>query len=189
MSDCLFCKIIHGEIPTTKVYEDDQCLAFLDIAPLAPTHFLVVPKQHFASAERQKDEAVIHLADALDDGARQLFILCCHVVERAVRLDVAKRHTGGAAEGGQRAELILDIGLRLGRGNVHAAATKAHQIGEAGVRADMHARLAAARDGLRHHERIAPVIAAGDVCGRNQRDHGLVHPDGIRAEALAKVAV
>ena len=37
MSDCLFCKIIHGEIPTTKVYEDDQCLAFLDIAPLAPT--------------------------------------------------------------------------------------------------------------------------------------------------------
>ena len=106
-----------------------------------------------------------------------------------MRLDVAKRHTGGAAEGGQRAELILDIGLRLGRGNVHAAAAKAHQIGEAGVRADMHARLTAARDGLRHHERIARVIAAGDVCGRNQRDHGFVHPDGIRAEALAKVAV
>ena len=50
MSDCLFCKIIAGEIPTTKVYEDDKCLAFLDIAPLAPTHFLVIPKQHFASA-------------------------------------------------------------------------------------------------------------------------------------------
>ena len=86
-------------------------------------------EQHFASAERQKGETVVHFADALDDGARQLFILCRHVVERAVRLDVAKRHTGGAAEGGQRAELILDIGLRLGRGNVHAAAAKAHQIG------------------------------------------------------------
>ena len=56
MSDCLFCKIIHGEIPTTKVYEDDQCLAFLDIAPLAPTHFLVVPKQHFASAAEATEE-------------------------------------------------------------------------------------------------------------------------------------
>ena len=49
MSDCLFCKIIAGEIPTTKVYEDDKCLAFLDIAPLAPTHFLVIPKQHIKS--------------------------------------------------------------------------------------------------------------------------------------------
>ena len=56
MSDCLFCKIIHGEIPTTKVYEDDQCLAFVDIAPLAPTHFLVVPKQHFASAAEATEE-------------------------------------------------------------------------------------------------------------------------------------
>ena len=49
MSDCLFCKIIAGEIPSKKVYEDDQCLVFCDIAPLAPTHFLVIPKQHFAS--------------------------------------------------------------------------------------------------------------------------------------------
>ena len=49
MNDCLFCKIIAGEIPTTKVYEDDKCLAFLDIAPLAPTHFLVIPKQHIDS--------------------------------------------------------------------------------------------------------------------------------------------
>ena len=56
MSDCLFCKLIDGEIPTTKVYEDDQCLAFLDIAPLAPTHFLVVPKQHFASAAEATEE-------------------------------------------------------------------------------------------------------------------------------------
>ena len=46
MSDCLFCKIIAGEIPSTKVYEDDLVLAFRDIAPQAPTHVLVVPKTH-----------------------------------------------------------------------------------------------------------------------------------------------
>ena len=50
MSDCLFCKIIAGEIPSKKVYEDELCFAFYDIAPMAPTHFLVVPKQHLASA-------------------------------------------------------------------------------------------------------------------------------------------
>ncbi len=46
MSDCLFCKIIGGEIPSTKVYEDELVYAFRDIAPMAPTHILVVPKTH-----------------------------------------------------------------------------------------------------------------------------------------------
>ena len=46
MSNCLFCKIIAGEIPSTKVYEDETVLAFRDIAPQAPTHVLVVPKTH-----------------------------------------------------------------------------------------------------------------------------------------------
>ncbi len=50
MNDCIFCKIIAGEIPSKKVYEDELCFAFYDIAPLAPTHFLVVPKEHIASA-------------------------------------------------------------------------------------------------------------------------------------------
>ena len=49
MSDCLFCKIAAGEIPSGKVYEDELCYAFFDIAPQAPTHFLVVPKQHIGS--------------------------------------------------------------------------------------------------------------------------------------------
>ena len=49
MSDCLFCKIIAGDIPSTKVYEDDLCYAFRDIAPQAPTHILVVPKAHIDS--------------------------------------------------------------------------------------------------------------------------------------------
>lgn len=48
--DCIFCKIIKGEIPSTKVYEDGLCYAFRDIAPAAPVHILVVPKAHIASA-------------------------------------------------------------------------------------------------------------------------------------------
>lgn len=46
MSDCIFCKIIAGEIPSDKLYEDDEVLAFRDIAPQAPVHFLVIPKKH-----------------------------------------------------------------------------------------------------------------------------------------------
>lgn len=49
MSDCLFCKIAAGEIPSAKVYEDELCCAFSDIAPQAPTHFLVIPREHIAS--------------------------------------------------------------------------------------------------------------------------------------------
>ena len=56
MSDCLFCKIIAGEIPSNKVYEDDQCLAFYDIDPQAPTHFLVIPKTHIPSVAGVNEE-------------------------------------------------------------------------------------------------------------------------------------
>lgn len=48
MSDCLFCKIIAGDIPSNKLYEDELCYAFYDIDPQAPTHFLVVPKEHLS---------------------------------------------------------------------------------------------------------------------------------------------
>ena len=47
--DCIFCKIAAGEIPSTKVYEDELVYAFRDIAPMAPTHILVIPKAHIAS--------------------------------------------------------------------------------------------------------------------------------------------
>ena len=47
--DCLFCKIAAGQIPSTKVYEDESILAFRDIAPMAPTHILVIPKTHIGS--------------------------------------------------------------------------------------------------------------------------------------------
>lgn len=50
MADCLFCKIIAGDIPSTKVYEDELVYAFKDITPQAPVHILIIPKQHIASA-------------------------------------------------------------------------------------------------------------------------------------------
>ena len=49
MQDCIFCKIVRGEIPSKKVYEDDEMLAFHDIHPLAPVHFMLIPKRHIAS--------------------------------------------------------------------------------------------------------------------------------------------
>ncbi len=56
MENCLFCKIVRGEIPSTKVYEDAQILAFRDIAPQAPTHILVIPKTHIASVAELNEE-------------------------------------------------------------------------------------------------------------------------------------
>lgn len=51
MTDCIFCKIIAGEIPSKKAYEDEEILAFYDITPHAPIHILVVPKQHIESLD------------------------------------------------------------------------------------------------------------------------------------------
>ena len=56
MSDCLFCKIIAGDIPSDKVYEDELCYAFKDIAPMAPVHILVIPKMHLTSVADVTDE-------------------------------------------------------------------------------------------------------------------------------------
>jgi histidine triad (HIT) family protein len=47
--DCIFCKIVRGEIPSQKVYEDDEILAFNDVHPVAPVHFMMIPKKHIAS--------------------------------------------------------------------------------------------------------------------------------------------
>lgn len=62
--NCIFCKIIAGEIPSKKVYEDDTCVAFHDVSPQAPTHILVIPREHFASlaeAREQHKETLGHL--------------------------------------------------------------------------------------------------------------------------------
>ena len=62
--DCLFCKIVAGEIPSTKVYEDEKVLAFRDIAPMAPTHILVIPKAHIGSVAEitaENSDVVAHI--------------------------------------------------------------------------------------------------------------------------------
>lgn len=56
MENCIFCKIINGEIPSTKVYEDDKVIAFNDINPVAPVHMLVIPKKHYESIIDIPDE-------------------------------------------------------------------------------------------------------------------------------------
>ena len=75
MNDCIFCKIIKGEIPSSKVYENDMLLAFNDISPKAPIHILIVPKEHIESAaclSGREDisgavfNAVAHLAKELN---------------------------------------------------------------------------------------------------------------------------
>lgn len=73
-SDCVFCKIIAGELPSTKVYEDDEILAFNDIHPKASTHLLVIPKKHVANLNEltPEDNALISkLMLALPQIARQ----------------------------------------------------------------------------------------------------------------------
>ena len=80
--DCIFCKIISGEIPSNKAYEDDKVLAFYDLEPQAPVHILIVPKEHIACAADITPEnsaviahifevaAIIAKEKGLDDGFR-----------------------------------------------------------------------------------------------------------------------
>lgn len=68
MDDCLFCKIAAGQIPANKLYEDDQVLAFYDIDPQAPVHFLVIPKAHIASPARitaENSAVVAHVFEVI----------------------------------------------------------------------------------------------------------------------------
>jgi histidine triad (HIT) family protein len=60
--DCLFCKIINGDIPSSKVYEDEYVYAFRDINPQAPVHILVIPKLHLASADEVSEDNSIYVA-------------------------------------------------------------------------------------------------------------------------------
>ena len=77
MSDCLFCKIVAGEIPSSKVYEDDVCYAFNDIDPQAPTHFLVIPKVHIRSCGEitpENSAVVAHCFEVISKVTRDLGI-------------------------------------------------------------------------------------------------------------------
>ena len=74
MNDCLFCKIVAGDIPSTKVYEDETILAFRDIAPMAPTHILVIPKTHIDSVAQitaENSGVVAHIFQVIPQIAAQ----------------------------------------------------------------------------------------------------------------------
>ena len=73
MEKCLFCKIIAGELPSTKVYEDETILAFRDIAPQAPTHVLVVPKVHIADCNgitAENSAVIAHIFEVIPEIAK-----------------------------------------------------------------------------------------------------------------------
>ncbi len=68
MSDCIFCKIANGEIPTNMVYEDEQMAIFHDVNPQAPVHVLMVPKKHIASLTEAEDEGLLgHMLGKVKD--------------------------------------------------------------------------------------------------------------------------
>ena len=73
MENCLFCKIVAGIIPSTKVYEDETVLAFRDIAPMAPTHILVIPKSHIPSVDGitgENSAVVAHIFEVIPQIAK-----------------------------------------------------------------------------------------------------------------------
>ncbi len=77
MEDCLFCKIIAGEIPCNKAYEDDTVLAFYDIAPQAPKHVLIIPKKHINAVSELKEEdreLWFHMAEVANKLAKEFAI-------------------------------------------------------------------------------------------------------------------
>jgi histidine triad (HIT) family protein len=94
MENCLFCKIVAGEIPCKKAYEDDTVLAFFDVAPQAPTHVLIIPKKHIgAVTELKKDDRELwfHMVEVANKLAKEL-----NIDERGFRLV-----TNIGTEGGQ----------------------------------------------------------------------------------------
>lgn len=73
MSDCIFCKIVNGEIPSTKVYEDESVIAFKDLNPQAPIHILVIPKKHYANVldVEENDNIISKIYYAINKIAKQ----------------------------------------------------------------------------------------------------------------------
>lgn len=91
MSDCAFCKIVSGEIPSPRVYEDDEVIAINDLSPIAPIHVLIIPKKHTENIVTAPVELVAHVKKILPEVTKKLGI-----AEKGFRLIV---NTG--AEGGQ----------------------------------------------------------------------------------------
>ena len=79
MADCVFCKIVAGEIPCTKVFEDGLCLAFMDVGPISPGHTLLVPKTHYETIHQMPADEAAHLAQHIP--------LLAAAVQKAVRAE------------------------------------------------------------------------------------------------------
>ncbi|GIM28075.1 histidine triad nucleotide-binding protein [Clostridium polyendosporum] len=77
MENCIFCKIIKGEIPSKKIYEDDKVIAFHDISPAAPVHVLVIPKEHIESANyitQENSKVIAHIFQVINKIVEELNI-------------------------------------------------------------------------------------------------------------------
>ena len=106
MDNCLFCKIIKGEIPSNKVYEDEEILAFKDINPMAPIHILVIPKKHIACAKdiTVEDEALIG----------RMFTVINQIADE-LKLDNGYRIINNCGEDGRQEVMHLHFHLLGGR--------------------------------------------------------------------------
>ena len=94
MEDCLFCKIVEGEIPADKIYEDSQILVFRDIKPQAPVHLLIIPKKHMDSVS-EIGEKDVHLLGQMVNIATRMAV-AAGIADKGYRLV-----TNSGAEGGQ----------------------------------------------------------------------------------------
>ena len=135
MTNCLFCKIASGEIPSQKIYEDDDTLAFLDINPVNPGHVLIIPKEHFVNMAEASGEALRNLisvapkiakavCEALDYkgynfstnnggiAGQEVMHLHFHIIPRK-KDDGHPRFIRGGYEEGQMEEIALKIDKAL----------------------------------------------------------------------------
>ena len=106
MSDCLFCNIIDGKIPSTKIYEDDRVYVFMDVAPIAPFHALVVPKKHYDSILDVKEG---------DDIVSYIFSVCNMIAEREGFAEKGFRVINNCGEDGGQSVKHLHFHLLAGK--------------------------------------------------------------------------
>ena len=104
--DCIFCKIVNGEIPSTKVYEDERVYAFNDLEPQAPVHVLIIPKEHIASAADINGDNSSLVAAVFEAGAK---------IAKQLNLDNGFRIVTNSGEDGQQSVKHLHFHLLGGR--------------------------------------------------------------------------
>jgi len=105
MSDCLFCKIIEGSIPSNKVYEDADVYAFKDIHPKAPTHVLVIPKQHIATLDDVQNPEVLGM----------LMQKVSYIANEVLHLEAGYRIITNVREGGGQVVFHLHVHILGGK--------------------------------------------------------------------------